>query len=280
MRIGEFEYSKRGISRFDWRDPYHFAVSISWPMFFMTFLLIGLVTHLCFATLYWLQAGSVAAAHGFLDDFFFSIETLATVGYGVFAPATTYGHFVSSIEIYAGMTQTAVVTGLIFVRFSRPKGKIIFADKAVISTIGGVPNLMIRLGNAGLSSLTAAEAGVNIIRLNAAPGALIAREMLDLTLIRTKMPIFPLIWVLRHPIDEKSPLFGLAAADLVSGEIRVLANCSAFDQSLGARVYGMRNYAPTEILFGHRYLDVVDIDGSGRANADYSRLHLVEAEAG
>jgi inward rectifier potassium channel len=121
----EFGLSKLGASRFDLRDPYHLAVSLSWPGFAVAMLSCWLVINLVFALLYWLRPGDVAniAPDSFADVFFFSIETLATVGYGVMAPATLYGHIVSAAEIVTGMAFTAIFTGLLFVRFSRPKAK-------------------------------------------------------------------------------------------------------------------------------------------------------------
>ena len=123
--------------------------------FFGLLLGVELTINLLFAGLYALAPGSIANARpGSLSDaFFFSIETLATVGYGVMAPGTLYGHVVSSVEILCGMTLTAVFTGLIFVRFSRPKANILFADRPVVTTHNGKPALMLRIGNGRLGLL-------------------------------------------------------------------------------------------------------------------------------
>jgi inward rectifier potassium channel len=123
VRLGSYEFKKRGISRFDMRDPYHFAVALTWPQFLATLLVIYLLVNVAFATLFWLIPGSVANARpsSFSDAFFFSIETLATVGYGEMYPATLYGHVVAATEIVCGLAFTAILTGLTFVRFSRPR---------------------------------------------------------------------------------------------------------------------------------------------------------------
>ncbi|MEI9987187.1 MAG: potassium channel family protein [Aliidongia sp.] len=150
MHIGAFEFTKTGVSRFDLRDPYHLAVTMRWPEFFAALFLIDLAINLVFATLYWLEPGSILnAGPNFAQALFFSIETLATVGYGVMAPATTYGHVVSSLEIFCGLTFTALVTGLIFVRFSKPRAKFHFSNVAVITTYNGKPTLMLRSAMAG-----------------------------------------------------------------------------------------------------------------------------------
>ncbi len=151
---------KLGAQRFDLRDPYYLAVSLSWPLFILLMVGIWLVINLGFATLYSLSPGDVAntASGSFGDLFFFSLETLATVGYGVMAPATLYAHVVSSAEIITGTGYTALMTGLLFVRFSRPKAKILHADDAVISQRNGTPTLMSRMANGRMSHMTNANA--------------------------------------------------------------------------------------------------------------------------
>src|ERR1700740_725386 len=116
VRLGSFEFEKKGISRFDLRDPYHIAVSLTWPQFLVALLALYLSVNVAFATLYWLVPGSVGNArpNSFADVFFFSIETVATVGYGEMYPATLYGHVVTAIEIICGLAFRAIVTGLTF----------------------------------------------------------------------------------------------------------------------------------------------------------------------
>src|ERR1700732_5260423 len=135
IRFGGFELMQKGASRDDLRDPYHLAVTLSWPRFFRVLLAVDVAINLVFALLYLAVPGSIgnARAGSFADAFFFSLETLATVGYGVMAPASLYGHIVSAAEILCGLVFTAIMTGLIFVRFAKPRAKILFADDAVIS---------------------------------------------------------------------------------------------------------------------------------------------------
>ena len=131
-----YTIAKRGLAGFDPRDSYHLAVRISWPRFLLLFLALNLVINLLFASLYLLQEGSIANARpgSFTDAFFFSFETMATVGYGNMSPASLYGHVVATAEIICGMGFTAILTGLTFVRFARPKAKIVYAEKAVSRT--------------------------------------------------------------------------------------------------------------------------------------------------
>ncbi len=161
LAIGHEKFGlwKLGAVRFDLHDPYHLAVSLSWPAFVAVMIACWLVINLLFALLYVASPGDVVNArpHSFSDVFFFSVETLATVGYGVMAPATLYGHIVSASEIVTGTAFTAIVTGLLFVRFSRPKAKIIYADDAVVSLHNGKPTLMLRLANGRMSIMSSAS---------------------------------------------------------------------------------------------------------------------------
>ena len=138
MRIGgasTVEIVKRGVARYDLSDPYHVAIELSWKEFALAFLGLELSINIAFALLYLASPGCIANMRpgSFSDAFFFSIETLATVGYGTMAPTTFYGHAVSAIEIVCGLVFTAIMTGLLFVRFSKPRPKILFADQAVVT---------------------------------------------------------------------------------------------------------------------------------------------------
>jgi inward rectifier potassium channel len=156
VRLGSYEFRKKGISRFDLRDPYHLAIALTRPQFLAALLTLYLSVNLVFAVLYWAVPGSVANVrpHSLADTLFFSIETLATVGYGEMYPATLYGRVVAASEIVCGIAFTAILTGLTFVRFSRPRAKLIFAANPVVAMHNGKPTLMVRIGNGRVGVLT------------------------------------------------------------------------------------------------------------------------------
>ena len=149
VRAGQFEFVKLNAKKFDWRDSYHFILNLSWPGFAGFVFGIYLLINVAFALLYTLHEHAVAEMPpgSFLYAFFFSVETLATVGYGHMYPDSLYGHLISTAEIMVGMFGLAVITGLIFVRFSRPSARLHFSKVAVIAPFEGVPNLMIRVAN-------------------------------------------------------------------------------------------------------------------------------------
>ena len=269
-----------GIRRFDFRDPYHVTVSLSWPSFILTMISLWLAINLVFALLYVLSPGDVANARpgSFSDVFFFSIETLATVGYGVMAPATLYGHIVSATEIVTGTAFTAIVTGLLFVRFSRAKAKILFCDNPVVTTRNGRPTLMLRFANGRMSIMTSANARMFVLLLEHTAEGKSFRRIHDLRLVQSHLPVFVMPWTLLHVIDETSPLHGRDADALIAEGARIVLTVEARDQNLAALVQDMKSYPAVAIRFGMHFAEAVTLDNSGSVTADLSRISLLDPD--
>src|SRR5690242_9160024 len=149
VQAGRFEFVKLNAARFDWRDAYHLILTLSWAQFAGVVLGVYVLINLLFASFYALGGRCVAELPpgSFVDAFFFSVETLATVGYGHMYPDSFYGHCVTTLEIMVGMFGMAVITGVIFVRFSRPTARLLFSNRAVIGPFNGTPTLMLRVAN-------------------------------------------------------------------------------------------------------------------------------------
>ena len=148
-QFGGTEIVTTDAPRYDWRDPYHALLAMRWWPFLLLVLAVYLALNAAFASLYALRPGCVANLPvGRWDDaFFFSVETFGTVGYGAMAPTTTYGHLVATSEIFLSLLSTAVLTGLVFARFARPRADLEFARHATIAPQDGVPTLSLRFGN-------------------------------------------------------------------------------------------------------------------------------------
>jgi inward rectifier potassium channel len=273
-----FEFAKIGASEFELTDPYHAALTVRWATFVAgVFTLYALITSL-FAVLYLLQPGCVANARTAPDYFFFSIETLATVGYGVMAPVNLYGHLVSSAEIVTGMAFTAIMTGLVFVRFSRARAKIVFADVAVVSRHNGRPTLMVRIGNGRTTLLTQTTVQINaFVNEETAEGGRF-RRICDLRLARATFPIFPLITTFMHVIDEESPLAVFDLATISESDLRIIVTVQARDPKLGAFVYDHKNYTASDLRPGMRYTDAITVHESGLVVGDLTRISDVELD--
>lgn len=271
------QLEKVGVRVFDFKDPYHLALTMSWPQFFAGLFIVYTVINSFFALLYYIAPGSVSnmSPGSFADAFFFSIETLATVGYGNMAPTTTYSHTVSAIEVFVGMLLTATMTGLVFVRFSKPKAKLLFAHQAVVTHRSGLPRLMIRIGNGRMNALN--DASVRLTTLVNAQGAdgQRFRSMVDLPLVRSDMPFFPLTWTLIHELTEDSPLAALRDMDeeaLHHSGMRLLVSVTAHDPALGAQVYANHAYGPEQIALNQHYADAVTASSENHSVADMRKI--------
>jgi inward rectifier potassium channel len=282
VRFGAYEFEKKGISRFDLRDPYHLAVALTWPQFLAALLALYLAVNLVFATLFWVVPGSVANARpdSFADVFFFSMETLATVGYGEMHPATPYGRVVAAGEIVCGLAFTAILTGLTFVRFSRPRAKLVFAANPVVAMYNGKPMLMVRIGNGRAAILTDAAAKLNVLLSETTAEGKLFRRAQELRLERMHLPIFPLTWTLMHALDERSPLHGYDAARAIEADARLFVTLEARDPTLATMVHDIRSYAPGDIRFGMRYADVITTAQDRTPVGDLSRIGALEPDVG
>lgn len=266
-------------------DPYHLVLTLSWPRFFAALVLLFVLVNLAFGTAYWLLPGSVANARAgaFFDYFFFSIETLATVGYGVMSPASTAGHILASLEILAGMVGIAITTGLVFARFSKPTARILFSERAVIRDFDGARMLMLRIANERHNRIVEATATLSLVRveINAQSESFV--RIHDLRLVRERTPVFALTWTLMHPIDQHSPLYGLDAAQLAASRSRVLVSITGHDETLAAPVYAGNSYAAEDLVFDSRFVDILSLTPDGQQQIDLTRFHDIEpavAESG
>jgi inward rectifier potassium channel len=190
VRIGAYEAQKRGAARYDPGDPFYFASTVPWSLFLLLLFGSWVLSNLVFAAIYLAEPGSIAnARRGALSDaFFFSVETMATVGYGVFTPATLYGHIVSTIEIFYGMAFAAIATGLTFLRFSRPKPRFVYARNPVVDAFNGHPALMVRVANGRTSTLTDATAKLSVLLDEVTREGRTFRRFYSLPLARHHLP--------------------------------------------------------------------------------------------
>lgn len=277
MEIGGRRFVSAGLSQRMWDDVYHRALTVSWPVFFALATGIFLLLNAAFALLYQLQAHAIANQfpHGLAGAFFFSVETLATVGYGDMHPQTVYAHLVSTVEIILGMGGIATVTGLIFARFSRPRARIIFADYPIVRIINGKRTLMIRAANTRQNVISQASAQLHLLRLVTTPEGFGIRRIEDLPLVREHHPLFMLSWSLMHVIDETSPLHGESVESLAQTESLLLLTIKGTDETTAQTMLARREWNHAAIRWNHRYIDMVRADGTGSQVIDYSLFHHV-----
>ncbi len=275
VHLGDIEAIKLGMSRFSLRDPYYLVLTISWPVFFALAVSFYLTANLCFALAYYAVPGCINNARPgvFLDHFFFSIETLATVGYGVMSPANIYGHIVASTEIIFGLMSMAVITGLVFTRFSRPRPRLLFSRVAVVAPFDRYRALMLRVVNERHGTVAEASARMTLLRRVHMPNGKTLRRFIDLQLDRPSTPIISLSWSLIHLVDETSPLWGATAETLEQESGLLVASISGYDESISASVVARHTYSARNVLFDQEFIDVMDNLPTGEVVLDMARFH-------
>jgi inward rectifier potassium channel len=276
VKVGSSEITKVGAHRFDWHDAYHIIMSLTWPRFFAGAVSVYLLVNLIFAAIYFAGDHAINNAQSFLDHLFFSVETLATVGYGNMSPATTYGHLVATVEIITGMLSIAVMTSLVFARFSKPTARVLFSRVAVITPYNGAPTLMLRVANQRHSYILEATASVVLLRDEETPEGHQLRRFYDLKLERARSPMFALSWQIMHRIDADSPLHGVTAQALRDGDMRLAVTITGLDETFAATVTSRYDYAHENVVFGGRFADIFEEgDHARHLYIDLSRFHDV-----
>jgi inward rectifier potassium channel len=263
------------------QDLFHRLMTASWPatigFVFVAYVLLNVV----FALVY-LALGDciVNARPGRIEDaFFFSVQTMATIGYGVMTPRGTVANLVVSMEAIFGIVAAAVVTGLVFAKFSRPTARLRFSHVAVVGTIDGQRVLSLRLANERNNRLMEASAHVVLLRDEVTREGHRYRRMRDLPLQRDRSAVFALSWTLLHTIDETSLLWGETAESLAQKNASLIVIITGTDEGLLQAVHARKGYDAEAIVFGARFVDVFEEDGQGRV-LNLDRIHSYVLEPG
>jgi inward rectifier potassium channel len=279
MRSGQVEFVKVNTDAWRWRDVYRWLLALRWPQFAALVGALYIALNLLFATLYAVDANSIAGTTGgqwFYDCFFFSVQTLATVGYGHMYPQTLYGHIVTTIEIMSGLFLLAVMAGLIFVRFSRPIARVAFSRSIVIAPLNGKPTLMVRVGNENHHSMVEAEFRIMFSRDEPLVEGSDFRYFYNLKLHFDRLTVFPAALTLRHVIDETSPLHRATPESLESGRALFFVSVVGVDPVIAAAVQTQQDYTWRDVRFGERFVEIYTQSGQGQLTVDYGRLHETE----
>jgi inward rectifier potassium channel len=279
IRAGQVEFVKVNTDAWRWRDVYRWLLGLRWPQFTAIAVGVYITLNLLFAALYSVEPGSIAGSTGgswFFDCFFFSVQTLATVGYGHMYPQTLYGHVVTTIEIMSGLFLLAVMTGLIFVRFSRPIARVVFSNSIVVAPLNGKPTLMVRVGNENHHSMVEAEFRIMFSRDEPLLEGGDFRYFYTLKLHFDRLTVFPAALTLRHTIDETSPLFGATPESLEARRVLFIVSVVGIDPVIAAAVQTQKDYSWREVRFGERFVEIYTEHGGGRLTVDYGRLHDTE----
>ena len=261
-------------------DVYHQLLRATWPRLTFYFLATFFLFNCLFSGLFMLDASGFTHPDPQIDAplfwqfFFFSIETVATVGYGNMVPLSLYANILVAIEISLGILFFALVTGIVFARFSRPTARILFSKVAVIGPIEGVPTLMFRAANQRHNLIFEASATVSLLSDETLEGSRM-RRFRDLDLVRDANPIFTLTWTMMHPIDEHSPLVQWLDSREPPAGFEIIVVLSGVDERSGQTIHGRWAYTPKDLRWNARFVDILGIDQHGIRTVDYGRFDEV-----
>ncbi|MBF0887673.1 ATP-sensitive potassium channel protein [Gluconobacter sp. LMG 1744] len=259
-------------------DLYHTLMTMSWFMFFWASIGLYLVINIGFALMYYIIPHSVSGIPDgdFLDDIFFSVQTISTVGYGTMSPVGRLTNTIVSFEVLAGMMLNALATGLVFARFSRPRARVLFSHVAVVSYDDVIPTLTIRIANQRRTLILSANIEMTLTRLMPDERGRLVRRFDRLTLVQSHMPIFRISLNATHLIDGQSPLYGLSAETLIDQNAEIIITMDGTDEISSQTVFARHAYEIGHVKHGYRFSDMIANRPDGRVEVDFRRFHTTE----
>lgn len=277
---GTFNVERRGLPVFRSLSLYHYLLTVSWRRFHTLVALSYILANFVFAGAYMLCGpgaldGTTAPAglERFLQCFFFSVQTLATIGYGKVSPNTLPANLLVLVEAFIGLLGFALATGLLFVRFSRPTADLLFSKRAVIAPYRGGKAFQFRLVNSRNNQLTEVRATVVVTKGRLGNKG---RQFLELELERDQVMFLPLHWVVVHSINESSPLWGLDKAAFEEEDVEFLILIKAVDETFSQRVHVRASYSHNEVLWNMKFRDLFLPSDDGVVRIDVRKLDEVE----
>ncbi len=263
-----------GARRTPFRDLYHQFLRLSWPLALLAIVVVFLALNAAYAGLYVAIGGIANARPGsFGDAFFFSVQTMGTIGYGSMYPATPAANAIVVSEAVVGILVIALSTGLVFSKFSQSSARIVFSRQAVIAPWDGVPTLMLRLGNERGNQIMEALIRVVLVRTERTKEGVTFYRMLDLPLSRDRSPALSRSWTVLHPITEGSLLHGCSPESLRDMEAELMVTVVGVDDTSLQPVHARHSYLDHEIVWGARHRDVLHERADGRMVLDVTRFH-------
>lgn len=277
-RDGRFEIPHMGAWHTYWADPYHLLLTIPWWGFGAMVTALYLLINTLFALAYMVVGGLSGARPGnFADAFFFSVQTLASIGYGAIHPIGPLAHILVTIEAIASLLLIAVVTGIAYARFSRPVAKVMFSNVAVITPYNGQPTLMFRLANERRNIIIEAQLQVYLLTDETSQEGQFMRRFSELTLVRQRTPALSLTWTAMHIIDINSPLYGYDATALATTHGLLQVSLVGIDEAVAYTISARHTYSSQEILFNERFVDILTPQPNGDRYIDYRHFHHTQS---
>jgi inward rectifier potassium channel len=279
---GSFNVRKRGERKLAVADVYHILISLGWWKFFGILGIGFIVVNFLFAAIYYLigpqyLSGMIAdtQADKFWESFFFSSQTLTTLGYGRVSPVGFWSSAVAAIESAMGLLGFALSTSLLWGRFSRPTAKVVYSENILVAPYRGGKGVMFRAINGGRSRLIEIEADVTMARTETINGGE-QRRFYRLKLELAKISVMPTSWTLVHPINDESPFYERSSDDVEREETEVLVMLKAFDETYSQTVYSRTSYKSHQIVTGAKFIPMIEDAPDGVIILDMDKLNAYE----
>ena len=257
-------------------DVYHALLRTKWSTLLASILAAFLAVNMIFGVAFLISGGVFHMRKGsFEDAFYFSAQTMGTIGYGAMYPESRAANLIVVAESFVSLLVTALSTGLVFTKFSRPVGRVAFSRQATISLMDGKPTLSFRLGNERRSTILEGTITVSLSRTIRTAEGMTFYRLLDLKLARDHSPAIARSWTVLHTIDEASPLFGATPESLEAEDVELLVSLVGMDDTSYQPVHARYTYEHSEIVWGHRHVDILTETGDGSLTLDLTKFHHV-----
>lgn len=258
-----------------WQDLYHACMTISWVQFTAWLAMFFVLVNILFGLLYALHIEGISdVPHDkkwFV--FFFSVETFATVGYGNMHPLSLYAHTVAMVESFTGLMFSAVITGLVFARFARPRARIVFARQAVVARHEGQLMWMTRVANERHNHINGAQAKLWLVRIATNQEGQSFRRYTELPLRHKSNPLFVLNWTIMHPINQNSPLHGMSAEDWAEHDFSFVVILDGTDETIAQGINARHTYHHKDVRWYEQFSSMSETTADGRTIVNFRRLH-------
>lgn len=265
----------RGQDRSRWTDFYHAVLTAQWWLFLIGLALVFLAINAIFASVYLGDPNGIEHARpgSFWDRFLFSVQTIASINYSIMVPKSAFANAVVVAEAFIGFVYLAMMASLMFARLSRPRSRVIFSKVAVIAPFDTVPTLMFRTANQRGNQILDAAVNVTLARQAVTTEGIAMRRFEELKLMRGRTSLFALSWTVMHRIDETSPLHGLSWEDWCNQQLELIVLLRGTDDTLAEVIYARHAYGPDDLVWNHRFVDVLSVNPQGRRVVDLTRFH-------
>jgi len=263
-------------------DLYHYLLTISWSQLIGLIVVGFIAANALFAALFLLGGSdSIEGAQpgSFIDAFFFSVQTMATIGYGKMGPHTAYAHVIVTTEAFVGLLGFATATGLLFSKFSRPTARVMFSRYMVMTTWEGEPALMFRMANERANQIVEAQCNVAVLKDEVTSDGHEVRRVHDLPLMRQRSPVFSLSWTAVHVIGKHSPLHGADPAALQKADAIFVVTFTGIDETFSQTVHARHSWTHDQVIWNARLADIFITLPDGRDAIDYTKFHDVIKDA-